>query len=354
MTITAVVGGVQTSTASPELEVPKLEEPITDQPPKGLHVPPTARERFFHHHWRELTITGAYMSHRERFNDRSYVTGQGGWIAGSVESIRYQRSKLSVNFGYRGHVYEQTLTPTTDVFEGGANDSSMVASSPLARPSQVDYQLGAAHRLSMGVSLHKLLNDDSSSPFYAELSGGVVYSRHTFNQLNQGETSSFTKAEKDWSPWLCLHTHYSWLWMSIGYEGDSCIGYREATLRALLGLKIGRASIGVGWGSVIQNTIERLKDGGVIGSLWLPISAPLYLEMSVWSPKRSALRDVIGIKLNERSTSFSVGIKWTGEEYSGELKSESPKQDPKTSPNALPSPLSPHQSMPQNGPSQTL
>ena len=123
----------------------------------------------------------------------------------------------------------------------------------------------------------------------------------------------------------------------------------------MLGLSLGRAKLGAGWGlsnlerfDLSNQSIVNPATGGIIAWLLLPLNASIYLEMSLAFSKQSWLwLDMDRATGNQAG--FMVGLTWTGESEIKEL--EAPKNKP-TAPSPPLNPNSPTQekTVPQSQP----
>ena len=289
-----------------------------------------------------LIVTLGYQSHRASYGDAAYLSGDGGHL-----SLTYQRDVLSghsirigwgANLAYTVSSDREYLTPSAEALlnpdSTRSSESDLDAmpsytpqTSLLARPEESDRQLGIRQRGSLGMSLS--LRGAHTRWALTALGGGVW-------------SSASSQSPIRW--WGCLRARVSWLWISGGLGGDPCWGLLEARGRLLMGAYLGRAQLGVGWGTAEYQWDEiELDQGGPMGWVRVPLSAPLYLELHAWYPQRSRFGGRAGAGYLRGAGSgrvFAVSLSWTGETSAPERaapKSQRAPSSPQTNQPTRPS-----------------
>lgn len=283
-----------------------------------------------------VNISGGYSRERADLDDQHYGVTHGAWLSGDLHLSQGSMINIGLNLAYLGEWRNAELIPSIDQFTGQMSSEGVENTSvntTFNRPEETSTSLGRSHRFSLGFNLHRVGKQSDLIGHF----GGVWEIDETHSML--------------FDLWGCLRGNYGALWMSLIYNGDACLGQKQARIRALVGGNIGRASLGVGWGFSNRHLIsDQLVEGGPMTWLLLPLSAPLYLEMSVWYTNGTPLSETYSDQTREGKL-FMVSLKWTGESESKEL---APSPSKSTSPSNNPSKPSPSQSSPLFNPSSPL
>ena len=295
-----------------------------------------------------LQLIMSYQSARVDLNETSYLTGHGGRLSAEYhhppKKLKRAHLSLTGSLTYVATSAQQHLTPSAMKLseqsrvegEVSAESSNFTPSAPtslLQRPAEATQALGWGHRASLGLGLSL---SAPSGQWSATARGGVRWD---------------DSSQDDVMNWACLRGHFGWLWISSAWRGDACLGLPDADVRAMLGVRLGRARLGGGWGvPYYDDHGVRVSEGGALGWVSVPLSAPLYLELGVWYSRQVWVDQAL--QREEQTVSggrvFTVGLKWTGETSSPEL--EAPK--PKSAPGA--SPQNPRQQLPTSPTSSPL
>ena len=269
------------------------------------------------------------------------IKSQYRWQVGKDKLLKLKGSY----FAGRDSVF---LTPSTTQIEQstalgseqalGATNTYAGFGTQLDRPQTSQDHLGWLQRLSIGAQWQA----GHRNQRYTAVSLGLVY-------LMSQKQQSLPVI----SPWLCLDAQGEYLWISFMYQGEPCLVLHQAQAQLMMGLKLGRAKLGLGWGVSQQTEIDRLiekaKQGGLAAWLSLPLNAAIYLEMSL---NLMAQTQMLLDRVDElgASSTFMVGLTWTGE--SKELELEAPKTNAKQPYNQQSSPpVNPSQTQPLFSPS---
>lgn len=294
-----------------------------------------------------LEFSLGYLSHRadeaSRDDFDSYLSGDGLLL-----DARYRISPREISQSRRGRVNkaawgarmsyltsrdQRSRTPTSQALSLG-DPGSAVPTRAVAPPNASE-SLGWRHRVTLGV--WGTWSSSSTQTFRASL--GLRWSRGDHPPL------SFSSAYEAWG---CLDLRAEWVWASVIHRGDSCRGPAESGERALLGLALGRARLGAGWGVARWRDLidAPLDAGGALGWVKVPLSAPLYLELSAWYPRRLRVVQSTQFDAAQAGRMFSVALRWTGER-------EAPEREAPRAPSRRgdQSPSSPHPGVPRPSPS---
>ena len=309
-------------------------------------------------------VTLGYQSYRADRGDAAYLSGDGGSLALAYQREALTASALRLEWGtmmaYMVSADIEHLTPSAnallnpqsvdpndvmnDLNSSNAEITSPVSRAPLTRPGESERDLGARQRVSLGASLS--LSDVQSRWSLSLSAGGVWRSDEVLSPL---------------AMWGCFKARLNWFWTSGSLGGDPCWGLIEARSRLLFGAYLGRAQIGVGWAtdSHSWDALE-YEQGGLLGWVRVPLSAPLYLELNAWYPQRARLGGSGGddaLRQAGEGRAFGVSLSWTGEEIAPERAAPKTQRGPAqpNSPTASP-PRDPHPSPtspfgPSRGPS---
>ena len=309
-----------------------------------------------------FNITLVFAQARLDYKSDRYGRMQGLLLKARYEWYTSAKNRVRLLYSYSGQQESVAVTPSlADLNQSPEQDDSQdlgVSSSYtyLNRPKLTQETLGWTQNMALGLQWHQDYTESSAIAMSIGVNSQFV------NQI-----------EPNLSPWICLESQWRYLWLSLNYQGDPCQAINHARSRFLMGMSLGRAKLGLGWGlSRLEQHNELLKtdlkDGGVLAWLSLPLNAAIYLEMSLAFTEASKLwLD----KQNESGalSAFMVGLTWTGEQEIKEL--EAPKRNlnpkgtqsqpispsqPTTSPSSqplfTPNPLQP--SSPPNSPSTPL
>ena len=303
-----------------------------------------------------INVTLAFAQARIDYSDERYAQTHGVYVRSNYDWPINQRNRVRVLFSYRWHQESIVITPASSNFDQNLmlNSEERVGSyyPSFNRPGDTRHTLGWVQNAALGLQWQKKLTDDLSTA------------------LSLGFHSRYVdKIDFNFSPWLCLENHWKYFWLSLNYQGDPCMGMNHAQSRLMLGLSLGRAQLGAGWGSssfdrfdLSDYSIDDLRSGGTIAWLLLPLNASLYLEMSLAFVKQSWLWLDTDRAIGSQAA-FMIGLTWTGEREIKELEApkkmptqtNSPTQQntvPQNQPLFSPSPLQP--SSPSNSPSIPL
>lgn len=189
----------------------------------------------------------------------------------------------------------------------------------------VERELGWRHRAAIGLSLG--IKREWSS-FISTVGVGLAQWRH-----DQKEASIY--------PVICADLKLGWVWSTFGWRGDLCQGQREAAARLLMGLQLGRARLGGGWGVFdLESAPQLLDEGGPLANVNVPISGPLYLGLDAWFPNVGRLFGTYSAserKLTREGWRWEITLTWTGEEMVPEIEKKSSSSPQQTLPAGKPS-----------------
>ena len=284
-----------------------------------------------------LNITLAFAQARLDYKSDRYGRMQGLLLKSHYEWHTTETDRVKLLYSYLGQQESVALTPSLDQLDQMTelvDNQGLGERSPytyLSRPQVTQRALGWTQNMALGLQWHHEYNES----FGMALSTGV-------------NAQFMDKLEPNLSPWICVESQWRYLWLSLNYQGDPCLAINHAQSRLLMGLSLGRARLGLGWGvSRLESQPEllnmNLKDGGTLAWLSLPLNAAIYLEMSLTFTRFSKMW------LDEQNelgplSAFMVGLTWTGEQEIKELEA------PKRNRNQTGTPIQPNSPNPQAPP----
>lgn len=273
-----------------------------------------------------LHLQLGYQSLRSDLSEASYLTSQGVAFTADYQRSLSKWSDLNLRLlgalGYVALSDSEHLTPTVMTLQDQPIEADPTLNTPtqvsLARPSETTRSLGWRQRGSLGIGL-KLEGDQEA--WGIRMIGGAQWRGADENQI---------------SAWGCVGAYVQWIWIASALGGDTCVGLPEVGGRLLLGARLGRARLGAGWGVAERSITEvELSQGGPLGWARVPLSAPLYLELSAWYASRTIPRgDLTRGRVAGEGHLFSVSLRWTGEDEAPELEAPRSQSAPGTSPQA--------------------
>ena len=299
--------------------------PIVAKSTPSEGVPPESKDT---ESSERLTFAVSYLRGRGDRDHQSYTVLNGLYLDGAYKFYDTMPLSFSSLMTYRGGWFTGNVTPSAEELMSTADSPPIVtgAAYSQSRPSKVSAPLGTAHHLSVGMQLK--LNDGSNVSASATV--GV---KRSFHRREKIKLEGFVESEgqrDQWRVWGCSQAKMSLLWLSVSYGGDPCVGHQESYLRVLGGIHLGRSEIGMGWGSASREVNKSFIDrGGPLAWVSLPLSAPLYLQMSVWRSHQGKSLGPLGLDMEQNQVSsdhFIVGLRWTGESIAPELRSK-PKDE---------------------------
>lgn len=309
-------------------------------------------------HFKEpFKLSMGYLRGRGDQTGQSYAISHGVTIDGTLMMYQGEWVKLSALLSYQGAYYTQYLTPSIEQIQSRSDtDTSSIGLGAqrvdFSRPSEVSDEYGHENHLSLGLKIEREQYTKEQKVIRASVGFGLKRSVHSRESLHLGELTLSSQRQDFWKTWGCGEISYGIIHLSASYGSAPCMGTREADIRLLIGGHFGRATLSLGWGSLAREHIKDLTmKSGPMAWLSMPLSAALYLQMSVWTVQNSKLSPLIQEPNSDGLSRhhFMVGLTWTGEELAPELSAE-PNKSPSTpnhppqipQPNLSPPPLSPH------------